>query len=224
MNTPLTAPAQHDLDRQRDAIAALGAQMRELVDAVVRTEAPAETLHHVAATVRELTAELSGTLRTPGELPLLDDFPAGVRTFSPVTGVGSPLAPPLRVEPAAEGLVGHCTLGIAHEGPPAYGHGGMSALLLDELMGHACIAAGVPAMTVSLTTSYRRPVPVRTPLRLTARVVGADGRKVTVEGTIATEADPGEPLVTASGVFVTPDLDRARALFARSRPASATPL
>ena len=100
----------------------------------------------------------------------------------------------------------------------------MSALLLDELMGHACIAAGVPAMTVSLTTSYRRPVPVRTPLRLTARVVGADGRKVTVEGTIATEADPGEPLVTASGVFVTPDLDRARALFARSRPASATPL
>ncbi|MEX3104165.1 MULTISPECIES: hypothetical protein [unclassified Streptomyces] len=42
-----------------------------------------------------------------------------------------------------------------HEGPPGYGHGGFTAMLLDEVMGHACVAAGHPGMTVSLTTHYR---------------------------------------------------------------------
>ena len=55
--------------------------------------------------------------------------------YGPVAGAGSPLAPPMRVTPADGGFVGRCDLGIAHEGPPGYGHGGVSAMLLDELMG-----------------------------------------------------------------------------------------
>ncbi|MDX3309741.1 hypothetical protein P1S61_11670 [Streptomyces sp. ME08-AFT2] len=55
--------------------------------------------------------------------------------YGPVTGAGSPLAPPMRVTPADGGFVGRCDLGIAHEGPPGYVHGGVSAMLLDELMG-----------------------------------------------------------------------------------------
>lgn len=50
-------------------------------------------------------------------------------------GAGSPLALPMRVTPADGGFVGRCDLGIAHERPPGYGHGGVSAMLLDELMG-----------------------------------------------------------------------------------------
>lgn len=61
-----------------------------------------------------------------------------------MAGAGSPLAPPMRVTPADGGFVGRCDLGIAHEGPPGYGHGGVSAMLLDELMGEACTAAGNP--------------------------------------------------------------------------------
>ncbi|MES4909101.1 MULTISPECIES: PaaI family thioesterase [unclassified Streptomyces] len=133
--------------------------------------------------------------------------------YSPVTGPGSPLAPPMRMTPDSGGIVGHCTLGIAHEGPPGYGHGGMSAMLLDELMGWACYAAGTPAMTVSLQAHYHRPVPLETPLRIFAHVTGAEGRKVSVAGSISTEENPSVPLVTADGVFVAPDPDRARALF-----------
>ncbi|MFI9566135.1 hypothetical protein [Streptomyces rishiriensis] len=55
----------------------------------------------------------------------------------------------MHVTPADNGLIGHCTLGIAHEGPPGYGHGRMSAMLLDEHMGRACAAAGMPGLTVS---------------------------------------------------------------------------
>jgi MFS family permease len=60
----------------------------------------------------------------------------------------------MRVSPDSDGVVGHCALGIAHEGPPGYVHGGMSAMLLDELMGWACYMAGSPAMTVSLRMHY----------------------------------------------------------------------
>jgi acyl-coenzyme A thioesterase PaaI-like protein len=117
------------------------------------------------------------------------------------------------VTPDSGGVVGRCTLGIAHEGPPGYGHGGMSAMLLDELMGWACAAAGMPGMTVSLQVCYHRPVPLGTPLRVYARVTGTEDRKIFVDGSIGTEDDPSVVVVTADGVFVSPDPDRTRALF-----------
>jgi acyl-coenzyme A thioesterase PaaI-like protein len=117
----------------------------------------------------------------------------------------------VRVPP--DGLIGHCTLGIAHEGPPGYGHGGMSAMLLDELMGRACAAAGMPGLTVSLHMRYHRPVPLETPLRIVARLTGTDHRKSFVAGSMSTETDPATDLVTAEGVFVAPDPHRTRVLF-----------
>ncbi|MDX3731011.1 PaaI family thioesterase [Streptomyces caniscabiei] len=224
MNTPLTdrpastpgAPPPHDeaeLEHRRAATAALGRELRDLVETAVRTTAPAQVLHAVADDVRRITGRLTGRLRRRAEIPDVDEFPGGTRMFSPVTGVGSPFAPPLRVAPADGGLVGRCTLGVTHEGPPGYGHGGMSAMLLDELMGRACGAAGLHAMTVSLQIHYHRPVPLETPLRLFARVTGTEGRKILVHGSISAEADPTAPAVTADGVFVTPDPARVQALF-----------
>ena len=100
-------------------------------------------------------------------------------------------------------------------------------MLLDELMGRACAAAGTAGLTVSLRMSYHGPVPLETPLRIHARVTdvpGPDARKVQVTGSIATEADPDTHLVTADGVFVVPDARRVRALFPGQVPASQTRL
>ncbi|MDF3141936.1 MULTISPECIES: PaaI family thioesterase [unclassified Streptomyces] len=206
------------LEHQKAAITGLGHELRALVEATVRTAASPDTLHQVADGVRHLTGQLTGRRRARAEIPEVDEFPAGARMYSPVTGPGSPLAPPLHITPEADGLVGHCTLGIAHEGPPGYGHGGMSAMLLDELMGRACAAAGMAGLTVSLQMRYHRPVPLETPLRVLARVTGTGDRKIFVSGSITTRTDPDAPLVTADGVFVTPDPDRARALFPGLRP------
>jgi acyl-coenzyme A thioesterase PaaI-like protein len=41
----------------------------------------------------------------------------------------------MQATPADGGFVGRCDLGIAHERPTGSGHGGVSAMLLDELMG-----------------------------------------------------------------------------------------
>ncbi|MEI5519032.1 PaaI family thioesterase [Streptomyces brasiliscabiei] len=206
-------PARQEPDHERAAIAALGHELRALVEATVRTAASPATLHRVADGVRGLTGQLTGRRRARAEIPSVDEFPGGVRMYSPVTGAGSPLAPPMSCTRADGGVAGTCVLGKAHEGPPGYGHGGMSAMLLDELMGWACVAAGTPAMTVSLQLHYHRPVPLETPLRVFARVTGGEDRRIPVSGVITTEEDHSEVLVAADGVFVVPDPDRVRALF-----------
>ncbi|MFI1206922.1 PaaI family thioesterase [Streptomyces sp. NPDC020802] len=217
-----TAPERQDeeqLHQRRTAIAALGHELRALVDATVRTTAAPSTLHRVADGVHRLTTQLTGRRRAPAEVPEVDEFPGGVRMYSPVTGTGSPLAPPLRVTRLDRGATGTCVLGIAHEGPPGYGHGGISAMLLDELMGWACATAGMPGMTVSLQLRYHRPVPLESPLRVLAHVTGAEARKVYVTGSIVTEEDLSTVLVAADGVFVSPDPEHARALFPSLRSA-----
>ena len=197
---------------RREAITELGDALRVLVENATTTEAPAGDLHRAAAEIREVAA-LLGVRARGAALPSADDLLGGVRMYNPVTGPGSALAPPLHIEEMAGVAIGRCTLGRAFEGPPRYAHGGVSALLMDQMLGQAAVASGHPGMTVRLDTTYRAPVPLLTPLRLTARVDDVDGRRVTVSGSITTAADPGTILVSAVGTFVALRAEQARRLF-----------
>ncbi|MQM27008.1 PaaI family thioesterase [Glycomyces albidus] len=205
--------SSEDLELRREAVAGLGRELRALMETVARTETPTEVLQELAGEVKRLEARFTGHRRERSEIPSVDVFPFGLRMYSPATGHGSAFAPPLEIEEREDGYIGRCVLGVAHEGPPGYAHGGMSALLLDELMGWACAAKGLPAMTIALDVRYQRPVPVELPLLLRAEVTGIEGRKITVDGTVAPESDPDAVLVAAQGRFVAPDLERARSLF-----------
>jgi|SRR5690625_845906 len=198
---------------RRQAAAALGSEMRALVEDTVSTTAPAEELHRLAHQVRALREGLRAPSRESSQIPDVDVFPRGPRVYNPASGAGHPFAPPMLVTPTRGGLRGSCTLGLTHEGPPGFAHGGMSAMLLDDLMGWACTAAGVPSMTISLRTRYHRPVPLQTPLRVLARITSSKDRKITMEGSIATEAAPDASLVSADAVFLEPDPAQARVLF-----------
>lgn len=68
-----------------------------------------------------------------------------------------------------------------------------------------------------LDTHYRGPVPLYTPLRLTAAITAVDGRRVTAIGTLATADDPVTPLVEATGVFVGLRSEQVRRLFGSIR-------
>jgi acyl-coenzyme A thioesterase PaaI-like protein len=102
---------------------------------------------------------------------------------------------------------------MAFEGPPGYAHGGVSAMLLDQMLGYVVSASGNPGMTVRLDTSYRKPVPLLAPLRLSAEVIEVDGRVVTASGVITTAQAPDEILVEATGTFVALRAEQARRLF-----------
>ena len=195
------------------AVTELGAALRGLVDASVRTTvAPAE-LRAVAETVRSATDRLSVARRPPSQLPALDDPIAFRRVYSPVTGVGSAIAPPLVIRRKNGSVVAEATLGLAYEGPPSYLHGGVSALLMDQLLGAAAIAAGLWGMTAHLELDYRLPVPLETPLVLRARVTEEAGRRSEITGEIALASAPDEVLVEATGTFVTPRPETAAAYF-----------
>ena len=77
--------------------------------------------------------------------------------------------------------------------PPMSGHGGVSAMLIDQLLGHAAAVPGHPGVTTELSVRYRRPVPLDVPLRVGGRVIEAEGRRVAVIGESATQPNPASP-------------------------------
>jgi hypothetical protein len=118
--------------------------------------------------------------------------------------LANPVAPPVRVAVVAgEGgqpeIAGRANFGFAYEGPPTCVHGGVIAELLDEVLGAANIVADHPAMTGTLTVRYRKPTPLNTDLRVEARFVRVDGRKVyTWGGIYADDVLTAE----ADGIFI----------------------
>ncbi|MPQ98625.1 PaaI family thioesterase [Modestobacter sp. I12A-02628] len=197
------------------AVTELGTALRALVDASVSTAVGPEELRAAAAEARRATALLEADRRPPGRLPPLDDPVAFRRVYSPVTGVGSAVAPPLtlRGDPAG-GVRAEATLGLLYEGPPGYLHGGMSGLLMDHLLGAAAIHAGLWGMTAHLELDYRGPVPLGVPLVLRGWVERNAGRRTDVAGSIAAADAPDRVLVQATGIFVTPRAEKMDAYFA----------
>lgn len=204
------------LDDRREAIAELGEALRTVIEQTTDTEAPAAALRECAALLQAATTPLSPHARGRAAMPSADDLVAGIRMYNPVTGAGSALAPPLRIELIDGVAVGTCTLGPAYEGPPTYVHGGISALLLDQMLGYAASAAGRPGLTAALDIRYRAPVPLHAPLRLEARVIETGGRSSTVTGEIATADNPHTLLVRATATFVTLRPEQLTELFGQA--------
>ncbi|RKT87667.1 Thioesterase superfamily protein [Saccharopolyspora antimicrobica] len=204
---------EDDLAQRRRAARELGAALRELTGAAVATEVDAATLTEIAEQVRALVPPLDAARRERGEPAAVDGGQRARRMYNPASGPGNPIAPPMEVEIVDGTAIGRCTLGLTYEGPPSYGHGGISALLLDQILGHAHSTRGKHGMTIKLDLRYRRPVPLETPLRVVGQVVRVAGRWTESVATISTEEDPETVLVEAEGVFVVPSAEQAERLF-----------
>ena len=89
------------------------------------------------------------------------------------------------------------------EGPTDGLHGGMSAFLMDCMLGFLVQAYGVPAVTGRLDVRYVARTPLEREVDLRSRVVSRSGRKIRVEGVIEHE---GRTCVEAAGLFVVIDL------------------
>jgi hypothetical protein len=118
---------------------------------------------------------------------------------SPVIGFANPVAPPVMVEGVDGRLIGSAWFDYQYEGPPTCVHGGVIAMVFDEMLGAVNILTGNPGMTGTLTVRYRKPTPLLTPLRLEASFVKREGRKIYTSGAIY----HGDILTAeAEGVFI----------------------
>jgi acyl-coenzyme A thioesterase PaaI-like protein len=176
---------------------------RHLIDAVMTSEGTADgDLDAAAAEVERLVERLTGVpagrhpegVRTRTEHAGFDYLPR-----SPVVGEASPFAPPFEWEIRDGRAFARATLGAPYEGPPGYVHGGMIALVFDEVLGMANIASGVPGMTGTLNVRYRKPTPLRRPVELEGWVERVSGRKILTRGTMQCD---GLLTAEAEGIFV----------------------
>jgi uncharacterized protein (TIGR00369 family) len=90
------------------------------------------------------------------------------------------------------------------QGPPGRVHGGILAVLIDELMGTVNRMIGQRAYTARLAIDYRAPAPIDAELTLHAWLADRQGRKVImrVDGRAG-----GDVFVEAEGLFVMPRPD-----------------
>jgi acyl-coenzyme A thioesterase PaaI-like protein len=91
------------------------------------------------------------------------------------------------------------TMNALHQGPTDSVHGGVSALLMDDLLGILVQSKKLLCVTGTLSLRYLALTPLDRPLELRARVEDHSGRKVTVAGWI--ECD-GVKTVEARGLFI----------------------
>ena len=97
-------------------------------------------------------------------------------------------------------------LGAAYEGPPHHVHGGVLALVLDQMLGEAAGAGGKPGMTATLTLSYKQRT-LLGDLTSEAWIERSEGIKTWARGEIRS-ADG--LTVEAEGLFILPKWARDR--------------
>ena len=176
--------------------------VRELIDATIRTEADADTVAAVRADIEAAVArlrnrQLDGAFgvrhTTSGE---------SLAWGNAVVGERNPLAPPVVTNRDPSGRVwADFHLGAAYEGPPAHVHGGVSALILDHLLGEAATSPDrTPRFTGSITVRYLRATRLGA-LHAEAVTTRSEGVKTYCTGHIA---DAEGVTVEAEGVFIIP--------------------
>jgi acyl-coenzyme A thioesterase PaaI-like protein len=202
-----------DLAERREAVAELGDALRDLTSQAIGTEVAVDVLRRVAEDARNLAATLAERQRRLDEPASVDDLRRGQRLFNPVVGLGNPVAPPMRVEIVDGAAIGSCTLDWRYEGPFTFAHGGVSAMLLDQIMGYASATAGHPGVTGRLEVRYRSAVPLGQPLRLQARLIDVLGVRAAIRGSISLAAAPDDALVEAEGRFLALRREQATRLF-----------
>ncbi|MDV7243254.1 MULTISPECIES: PaaI family thioesterase [Rhodococcus] len=201
--TVLTSPSDGAaVDRATEAA-------RRVIDALLRTDRANANLERVAEELNSIAEHLEEHAPAVAER-LIDMWNGeGVTRHDPVTGPENALAPPVVLEGLADGSVqGTVTLTIPYQGPPGHVHGGVSALLLDHVLGVANAWGGKSGMTAQLSTRYHRPTPLFEPLTLTGKLIGVDGRKISTVGDIRT-AD-GQVCVSVEGLFIDKTVPRPR--------------
>jgi acyl-coenzyme A thioesterase PaaI-like protein len=185
-------------DPRFDLASALRRVTSAMVGLIISDEEIARATREVTAVAQRLEDQAA-----PGRRPRAQPDPVGdAQDFfptSPVIGFANPVAPPVVVEAVDGELIGWAWFDNQYEGPPTCVHGGVIAMVFDEMLGAANIVSGNPGMTGTLTIRYRKPTPLRTPLRLEARFEGRDGRKIRTTGAIY----HGDALTAeAEGLFI----------------------
>ncbi|MGI9603258.1 MAG: PaaI family thioesterase [Acidimicrobiales bacterium] len=187
--------------------------VRKLIHSVRAFDGPPDVTERAVAAVQAVVDDLEPhRLDGPfmqaglGERVDLERFatrdPNIIFPYSPVVGRRNPLAPPVDMWETGDGeLHGRVVVDAAYTGPPSSVHGGVVALIFDELLGSTSVVNQIGAPTGTLTVRYRAFTPQGEVLDLRSWIDRTEGRKIFIKG----EIHHGETLCAeADGIFITP--------------------
>lgn len=142
------------------------------------------------------------------------DDPAEFFPYSPVIGPLNPIAPAVSFDFDGEEMHAEHIFDAPYNGPPTAVHGGVIALVFDELLGTLGALRGIGGFTGTLTVRYRALTPIAEKIRMRSWVDRSEGRKCFIKGTM----HHGERLCAeAEGIFIRPKVSMlAHAMASRS--------
>jgi acyl-coenzyme A thioesterase PaaI-like protein len=194
-----------EFDRRKALNEPLARSVRQLLDATIRTEADEDTIAEAVRAIDAVTARMRARQIDGARGIGFSTDGRGTTWSNPVIGVHNAFAPPLVIERDEHRCWADFDLGAAYEGPPNHVHGGVSALILDHILGEvASLGLTKPQFTGTITCKYLRGTPLGR-LRAEAWVDRVDGIKTYAKGFIA---DVDGPTVEAEGVFIKPQWAR----------------
>lgn len=155
--------------------------------------------------VRTIARHLLEATDDPAAVTVADPHPqttSFAQDLTPITSAINPLAPPLSIRQEDGQSVSDTHLPPQYVGPPGRVHGGIIALMLDQVLGNAAHASGLPpSYTRELTITYNEATPLDAPVRVVGRVDRVDGRKRFLSGEVLVD---GRVAASATGVWISP--------------------
>lgn len=177
--------------------------LRELIEAVVTTDAPAAEIDAVA---NDLNKQL-GCLRKYESIKGRSKFEAKQEAglgllgpeLNPLDGLSNPIAERFDIWLTDTRAYGKVKMGWAYEGPPNSVHGGFVAALFDQFLGVGQKITGQPGFTGTLSVRYIKPTPIDTDLHFEGWVERVDGRKMVLKAELKVD---DEVKASCEGLFI----------------------
>jgi hypothetical protein len=205
---PYEVMSADEHDRLAAIYGPLTDDVRELIQAALRTDADHAAIDGARAAIRTATDVLRSKQRDETQVVRYSVGGRPVVWSNAVIGLRNAIAPPLTIQHDDDGsrCWSEFTLNGAYEGPPGLVHGGVCAMVLDHVLGEAA-SAGLtkPLFTGTLTLRFVRGTPLGR-LRAEAAVERTEGVKSFVSGHLS---DADGVTVEAEGIFITPSWARA---------------
>lgn len=201
-----------------EALSGAADSVRRLIAHIRKTQAPEDLIREVTQGISALADKLAPydhagpyaqrRLVIREELEGLErntDIPAEFFPYSPAVGPLNPIAPPVDFRLVGRELLAEHVFDAPYNGPPTAVHGGVIALVFDELLGTLGAMLGIGGFTGTLQVVYRSLTPLHQPIRLRSWVDREEGVKVFIKGTMHTGEGEHERLCSeAEGIFIRP--------------------